>query len=84
MEDQYKILIDKTEFQQKILDCISSEELDKMINNTTFKDNPEYKIAIIQGMTFASMLTSQCKSFYIKENEEDKVEDIKVGDIISV
>ena len=58
-----KILIDSTEFQQKVLDYISSCEIDKMINATVFKDNQECKQAIIYGMVIASMLTSKCK-FY--------------------
>lgn len=58
-----KILIDSTEFQQKVLDYISSCEIDKMIDTTVFKDNQEYKQAIIYGMVIASMLTSRC-TFY--------------------
>lgn len=59
----FKILIDSTEFQQKVLDYISSCEIDKMIDTTVFKDNQEYKQAIIYGMVIASMLTSRC-TFY--------------------
>ena len=57
------ILIDSTEFQQKVLDYISSCEIDKMIDTTVFKDNQECKQAIIYGMVTASMLTSRC-TFY--------------------
>lgn len=38
-----KILIDSTEFQRKVLDYISSCEIDKMIDTTVFKDNQECK-----------------------------------------
>ena len=62
-----KILIDSTEFQQKVLDYISSCEIDKMIDATVFKDNQECKQAIIHGMAIASMLTSRCKQFEINE-----------------
>ena len=55
-----KILIDSTEFQQKVLDYISSCEIDKMIDATVFKDNQECKQAIIHGMIIASMLTNRC------------------------
>lgn len=51
----FKILIDSTEFQQKVLDYISSCEIDKMIDTTVFKDNQEYKQAIIYGMVIASI-----------------------------
>lgn len=59
----FKMLIDSTEFQQKVLDYISSCEIDKMIDTTVFKDNQECKQAIIHGMIIASMLTSRC-TFY--------------------
>ena len=62
-----KILIDSTEFQQKVLDYISSCEIDKMIDATVFKDNQECKQAIIHGMAIASMLTSRCKQIEINE-----------------
>ena len=63
----YKILINLTEFQQKVLDYIGSNEMDKMIDNTVFKDKPECKSAIIHGMAIASMLTSYCEKIYVKE-----------------
>lgn len=62
-----KILIDSTEFQQKVLDYISSCEIDKMIDAAVFKDNQECKQAIIHGMAIASMLTSRCKQIEINE-----------------
>lgn len=37
--DNYKVLIDSTELQQKILDYIASEEFCKMVDSTVFKDN---------------------------------------------
>ena len=69
MED-YKIFIDPTEFQQKILDYISSDKLDGMIDNTVFKDKPECKSAIIHGMAIASTLISYCEKIYVKEEEK--------------
>lgn len=75
MED-YKILIDPSEFQQKILDYIGSDELGKIIDNTVFKDNSECKNAIIHGMVIASMLTSRCKSVYVKEEAKPTCENL--------
>lgn len=72
--DNYKVLIDSTELQQKVLDYISSEEFNKMVDSTVFKDNNQYKLAIIHGMAIASMLTCRCESYYInfkKEEDED-------------
>lgn len=72
MRDKYRILIDSEEFQQKVLDYIGSKEIDKMIDSTVFKDNPECKSAIIHGMVIAAMITSRCERFYIEEKEESK------------
>lgn len=72
--DNYKVLIDSTELQQKVLDYIASEEFDKMVDSTVFKDNNQCKTAIIHGMAIASMLTCSCEQFYInfkKEKYED-------------
>ena len=71
MEDNYKIVLDVKEFQQKVLDYISSGKIDKMINNTVFTEKPECKSAIIHGMSIASMLTSCCTLMCVKEKEED-------------
>lgn len=57
----YKILIDSKEFGEKVLEYISSDELDKMINCTVFAGKPECRSAIIHGMSIASMLTSSCE-----------------------
>jgi hypothetical protein len=72
--DNYKVLIDSTELQQKILDYIASEEFCKMVDSTVFKDNNQCKMAIIHGMSIASILTCRCEQFYInfkKEKYED-------------
>lgn len=74
-----KILIDATEFQQKVLDYISSCEIDKMIDATVFKDNQECKQAIIHGMIIASMLTNRCKQVEI-----NKVTDMKKCIILEI
>ena len=37
--DNYKVLIDSTELQQKVLDYIASDEFSKMVDSTVFKDN---------------------------------------------
>lgn len=63
----YNILIDSTEFQQKVLDYISSDEFEKMVNSTVFKDNDECKRAIAHGMSIAAMLTSRCKLHLCKK-----------------
>ena len=75
MED-YKILIDPSEFQQKVLDYINSDELDKMIDSTVFKDKPESKSAITHGMVIASMLTTRCEKIYVKEETKPTYENL--------
>lgn len=70
MEYVRRILVDVNEFQRKVLDYIHSDKLDKMISNTIFSDNLEYKNAIIQGMIIASMLTSKCELTCVKDNNK--------------
>ena len=72
--DNYKTLIDSTELQQKILDYIASKEFDKMVDFTVFRDNSQCRMAIIYGMSIASMLTCRCEQFYINF-EKEKYED---------
>lgn len=54
-----KDFIDIREFQTKILEFISSDEIDKFFNCTTFANIPECKQAMIYGMCIAAMLTSR-------------------------
>lgn len=76
MKDEYKKLIDPTEFQQKVLDYIGSDELDKMIDSTVFKNKTECRNAIIHGMVIASMLTCRCESTYVKEQIKSTYENL--------
>ena len=67
-KDSCLVLIDSREFQQKILDFISSDEFDKIFNSTVFADKPECKQAMIHGMCVASMLTSRCDHLVVKQS----------------
>ena len=53
------VLVDQNDFLQKILDCISSDEVDKYLDNTSFKDIPQCKQAMVHGMLIAAMMTSK-------------------------
>lgn len=77
MEEKYnyKVLIDTKEFQQNVLDYIKSDKFDKMYDSTVFRNNPDYRPAMVHGMVIASMLTSQCEPICVKE----KVSKIKVS-----
>ena len=66
MNEQNVRLINATEFQEKILDYISSDELNKMVNNTIFSDDQKCRSAIIHGMITASMMISKCNTVYIE------------------
>lgn len=70
MEYVRRILVDVNELQRKVLDYIHSDKLDKMISNTIFSDNLEYKNAIIHGMIIASILTSKCELTCVKDNNK--------------
>ena len=69
-KESYRVLIDSKELQQKVLDYIESEEIDKMIRSTIFDGKPECRSAIIHGMCIASMLTSYCEPFCIIEKSK--------------
>lgn len=74
MKDQFISVVDTTEFNKRIMDCITSGEIDKYIDNTVFAGKDEYKQAIIHGMCVASMLLSSCNIIYVrKENDEDEI-----------
>lgn len=68
---KYRVLVDVNEFQQKVLDYISSDELDKMISSTVFDGKSDCRAAIVHGMSIASMLTLYCEPICIKENMEE-------------
>lgn len=61
MEDnKNKVFIEVDKFQQKILECISSGEVDEYFNSSMFTNIPGAKGAMIYGMCIASLLTSKC------------------------
>lgn len=68
MEDKYVIYIDVKEFQAKILEFISSDEVDKFFNCTMFADKPECRQAMIHGMCIASIMTCKCEQFIGKRS----------------
>ena len=58
-----KLLVDTSEYQKRVLDCIGSEEIDKFFGSTVFAgllESNMCKQAMIHGMIIASMMTSQC------------------------
>lgn len=64
-KDKCLILIDTQEYQQRVLDCIISDEINKLFNATVFKDSDktqECKQAMIHGIVMASMMTSSYKN----------------------
>ncbi len=65
-----KVMIDATEYQQRVLECIGSEKVDKFFGLTMFVNLPESsmcKQAMIHGMTIASMMTSQCNQVIVEK-----------------
>ena len=69
-DKKYKVLIDTQEFQRRILDLITTEELDKFFNSTVYaeKENSDsYKAAMIHGMCIAAMMTSDCDTLLVVE-----------------
>ena len=66
MKDICMIFVDVKEFQEKISDYITSDKIDKLLDNTIYVGNKECRSAMIYGMTIASMLTSLCNLTYVK------------------
>lgn len=65
------------EFQETILKYICSDEINKIVDSTVFKDDPNGKQAIIHDMVMAALITSKCTKYRrVKEEEEESEENI--------
>lgn len=53
------VFINQQEYQTKILNTITSGEFKEIIKNMQNGENPLFKDGFIQGMAWASILTSQ-------------------------
>lgn len=71
------MFIDVNEYQKKILDIIGSNELDKIIASSVYADNHEFRMAILYGMTIASMYTSQCTQYIFDVTKSDACLNVK-------
>ena len=60
-----RILIDSSEFQKRVMKCITTEEFDKFFDNAVFVDDPKCRQAMIHGMCIAAMLTSDCNPMVV-------------------
>ena len=80
------ILIDQVDFQKKILDCVTSEEIDKYFYSAQFKNDSQCRQAMIYGMTIASLLVNQCKPKIVIKDEKDSLikYEFKNGESIKV
>ena len=65
-----KSLIDSIEYQRIVLDYMESDEFNKLVDNSIYKDVPEARMAIIFGMSIASMMTCKCDQFYVEERKD--------------
>lgn len=65
-----EILIDSQKFQKKIMDYITSQEVDKLFDATMFASNPESQAcrqAMIHGMVTAGMMTCLCDPIFLEK-----------------
>ncbi len=67
LPDAVKWLIDPIEYQRIVLDYITSDEFDNLVNNSVYKDAPDTRMAIMFGMSIASMMTCKCDQFCWRE-----------------
>lgn len=65
-----EIFINVNEFQETILKYIYSDEMDKIVGSTIFKEVPNGKQAIMYGMLMAAMITSKCTQYRIVKDKE--------------
>lgn len=65
------MFIDVNEYQTKILNIIGSDELDKIIASSVYADKHEFRMAILYGMTIASMYTAQCTQYTFDVTKSD-------------
>ena len=66
-----KVLVDTMEFQKRIMDCITSEELDKFFECTTFSGDNKCRQAMIHGMCIAAMMASDCNLVFLEDLENE-------------
>lgn len=64
------ILIDVEEYQKLILNLMYSEEIDKMIGTTIYKDDERAKGAIRYGMAMASLYTCKCQRYIMSTEDQ--------------
>lgn len=69
---RYQVCVSITEFQNRILDVITSDEINKFYNSTQISEEygDKYKQAMIYGMTIASMMASQCNIITVASRED--------------
>lgn len=58
-----KVLMDRNEFQNYILEYINSDEFNQYYNSMKFTDD---KQAFMQGLIWASLLTVRMPHYYLK------------------
>lgn len=73
-------LIDTEEYQKLILNLMHSEEINKMIDATIYKDDERAKAAIRYGMAIASLYTCKCKSYVMPKDVKDLYEKLEERD----
>lgn len=64
------VMVDVNEYQKRVLDCITTGEIDKFLDNSVYKDKSECKQAMIYGMCIASMLTSDVGRLFAVNEEK--------------
>ena len=66
------VLISQKELHNRILKCITSDEINKFVDNSVYSDNAMARQAITFGMCIASMLSSDCQTYLFKQKKEDR------------
>ena len=72
-----EIFVNQKEFQSLILDLITSGKYKEYIKNSTYADSKEFDVGFMLGLSWASLLTSQCDTYYAHKSsvtEEEVIE----------
>ena len=66
-----KTLIEKEEFQKLIAATLINERYKDILSSMSY-DSIEFEQGFIQGLCWAAIFTTQCKSYYVEVENENK------------
>lgn len=65
----YRVFIDREEYEKRLLQCMTSEELDDFLSNSVFSEDKKCHQAVIYGIHIAAMLLSNVNNIICTKKE---------------